>query len=35
LEVVSPSNPDSLNALLALDAQARSVAEQAAGRFSA
>ena len=35
LEAVSPSNPDSLNALLALDAQARSVAEQAAGRLAA
>jgi len=34
LEAVSPSNPDSLNALLALDAQARSVAEQAAGRLA-
>lgn len=35
LEAVSPSNPDSLNALLALDAQARSVAEQAIGRLAA
>ena len=35
LEAVSSSNPDSLNALLALDAQARSVAEQAAGRLAA
>ncbi|MBH2042989.1 MAG: 1-deoxy-D-xylulose-5-phosphate reductoisomerase [Comamonadaceae bacterium] len=35
LEAVSPSNPDSLQALLALDAQARSVAEQAAGRLAA
>ncbi|WP_087744801.1 MULTISPECIES: 1-deoxy-D-xylulose-5-phosphate reductoisomerase [unclassified Acidovorax] len=35
LEAVSPSSPDSLNALLALDAQARSVAEQAAGRLAA
>ena len=34
LEAVSPSNPDSLNALLALDAQARSVAEQAIGRLA-
>ena len=34
LEAVSPSNPDSLNALLALDAQARSVAEQAVGRMA-
>ena len=35
LEAVSPSNPNSLNALLDLDAQARSVAEQAAGRLAA
>ena len=35
LEAVSPSNPDSFNALLALDAQARSVAEQAIGRLAA
>jgi len=35
LEAVSPSNPDSLNALLALDAQARSVADQAIGRLAA
>ena len=35
LEAVSPSNPESLNALLALDAQARSVAEQAIGRLAA
>lgn len=35
LEAVSSSNPDSLNALLALDAQARSVAEQAIGRLAA
>ena len=35
LEAVSPSNPDSLNVLLALDAQARSVAEQAIGRLAA
>ena len=34
LEAVSPSNPDSLKALLALDAQARSVAEQAVGRMA-
>jgi 1-deoxy-D-xylulose-5-phosphate reductoisomerase len=35
LEAVSPSNPDSLQALLALDQQARGVAEQAVGRLAA
>jgi len=35
LAAVSPSNPDSLHALLDLDAQARSVAEQAVGRLPA
>ncbi|SDZ72611.1 1-deoxy-D-xylulose-5-phosphate reductoisomerase [Acidovorax soli] len=34
LEAVAPSNPDSLKALLALDAQARSVAEQVVGRLA-
>ena len=34
LEAVSPSNPDSLNALLDLDAQARAAAEQAVGRLA-
>lgn len=35
LEAVSPSNPDSLQALLALDQRARGVAEQALGRLAA
>ena len=35
LVAVSPSNPDSFNSFLALYAQARSVAEQAAGRLAA
>ena len=35
LAALSPSNPDSLHALLDLDAQARSVAEQAVGRLPA
>ncbi|EER60425.1 1-deoxy-D-xylulose 5-phosphate reductoisomerase [Acidovorax delafieldii 2AN] len=35
LEAVSPSNPDSLQALLALDQRARGVAEQAVGRLAA
>ncbi|MBT9510999.1 MAG: 1-deoxy-D-xylulose-5-phosphate reductoisomerase [Acidovorax sp.] len=35
LDAVSPSNPDSLEALLDLDTQARSAAEHAAGRLAA
>lgn len=35
LDAVTPSNPDSLAALLDLDAHARSVAQQAAGRMMA
>ncbi len=35
LDAVSPSKPDSLEALLALDAQARDVAEHTAGRLAA
>ena len=35
LEKVSPSKPDSLAALLRLDAQARHAAEHAAGRLAA
>ena len=35
LEAVSPSNPDSLEALLDLDTQSRSAAEHAAGRLAA
>ena len=35
LDAVSPSNPDSLQALMELDVQARSAAEQVAHRLAA